>query len=58
MTEVNSVRDAEGLGFGIDDAMAVVMLKGDANIESVRAVVVPGTVGGWLIVGDDKAAEW
>ncbi len=58
MTEVDHVIFAEGLGFGIDDAMAVVMLKGDANIESVRAVVVPGTVGGWLIVGDDKAAEW
>jgi hypothetical protein len=26
MTEVNSVRDAEGLGFGIDDTMAAVML--------------------------------
>ncbi len=33
VTEVDSVRDAEGLGFGIDDAMAVVMLQGDANIE-------------------------
>ena len=28
MTEVNSVGDAKGLGFCIDDAMAVVMLKG------------------------------
>jgi hypothetical protein len=34
---INSVRDAEGLGFGIDDAMAAVMLKGDADVESVRA---------------------
>jgi hypothetical protein len=34
MLEVNSVGDAEGLGFGIDDAMAAVMLKGDANVES------------------------
>jgi hypothetical protein len=58
MTEVDSVRDAEGLGFGIDDAMAVVMLQGDANIESIRAAEVPGAVSGWLIVGDDWAAEW
>jgi hypothetical protein len=37
--------------------MAVVMLKGDTNIESVRAVEVPGAASGWLIVGDDGAAE-
>ncbi len=58
MTEVDSVRDAEGLGFGIDDAMAAVMLKGDANVESVRATEFPGAVSGWLIVGDDGVAKW
>ncbi len=58
MTEVNSVKDAEGLGFGIDVAMAAVMLQGDANIESVRAAEVPGAPSGWLIVGNDRAAEW
>ncbi len=58
MTEVNSVGDAEGLGFGIDDAMAVVMLKGDANVESVRATEVLGVASDWLIVGDDGAAKW
>ncbi len=58
MTEVNSVGDAEGLGFSIDDSMAVVMLKGDANVESVRATEIPGVASGWLIVGDDKAAKW
>jgi hypothetical protein len=35
--EVNCVRDAEGLNFGINDAMAAVMLVGDTTIESVRA---------------------
>jgi hypothetical protein len=58
MKEVDSVRDAEGLGFGIDDAMAVVMLKRDADVESIRAVEVPGAASGWLIVGDDGAAKW
>jgi hypothetical protein len=58
MMEVNSVGDGEGLGFGINDAMAAVMLKGDANVESVRATEVPGAASGWLIVGDDGAAEW
>ncbi len=58
MTEVDSVGDAEGLGFGIDDTMAVVMLQGDANVESIRAVEVPGAASGWLIVGDDRAAKW
>ncbi len=53
MTEVDHVGDAEGLGFGINDAMAVVILKGDANVESVRAAEVPGAAGGWLIVGDE-----
>ncbi len=38
--------------------MAAVMLKGDANIESVRATEVPGAAGGWLVVDDDEAAEW
>ncbi len=38
--------------------MAVVMLKGDANIESVRAAEVPGAASGCLIVGDDGAAKW
>ncbi len=58
MTKVNSVGDAEGLGFGINDVMAVVMLKGDANIESVRAAEVPGAASGCLIVDDDGAAKW
>jgi hypothetical protein len=58
MKEVNCVGDAEGLGFDINDAMAAVMLKGDANVESVRAAEVPGVVSGWLIVGDDGAAKW
>ncbi len=58
MTEVDSVKDAEGLDFGIYDVMAVVMLKGDTNVESVRAVKVPGAASGWLIVGDDGAAKW
>jgi hypothetical protein len=29
VTEVDCVGDAEGLSFGIDDAMAAVMLEGD-----------------------------
>jgi hypothetical protein len=48
----------EGLGFGIDDAMAVVMLKGDAKVESVRATEVPGAASGLLVVGDNGAAKW
>ncbi len=56
MTELDSAGDAEGLGFSIDDAMAVVMLKEDADVESVRAAEVPGAVCGWLIVGDNRAA--
>jgi hypothetical protein len=58
MMEVNSVGVAEGLCFGIDDAMAVVMLQEDANVESVRAVEVPGVASGWLVGGDDRAAKW
>jgi hypothetical protein len=46
VTEVDFVRDAEGHGFGIDEAMAAVMLKGDANVESVRAAEVPGAASG------------
>ncbi len=57
MTKVNSVGDVEGLGFGIDDTMAAVMLERDANVESVRAAEVPGAASGWLIVGDDRAAK-
>jgi hypothetical protein len=34
------------------------MLKGDADVESVRTVEVPGAASGWLIVGDDRAAKW
>jgi hypothetical protein len=57
--EVDCVGDAEGLGFGINDMMAVVMmLEGDANVESVRATEVPGAMGGWLVADDDGAAEW
>ncbi len=46
MTEVDSVGDMEGLGFGINDAIAAVMLEGDANVESVRATEVPGAASG------------
>jgi hypothetical protein len=38
--------------------MAAVILKRDANVESVRATEVPGAASGWLIVGDDGAAKW
>jgi hypothetical protein len=61
MTEVDSVGDAKlvfGGGFGINDAMAVVMLQGDTNAESIRATEVPGAASGWLIVGNDRAAKW
>jgi hypothetical protein len=58
MTEVDRVGDKEGLGFGIDDAMAVLTLKGDANVKFVRAVEVLGVASGWLIMGDDRAAKW
>jgi hypothetical protein len=34
------------------------MLKGDVNVESVRAVEVPGAASGWLVVDDDGAAKW
>jgi hypothetical protein len=46
MMEVDSVGDAEGLGFDINDAMAVVVLPGDTNVESVRDVEVPGAARG------------
>jgi hypothetical protein len=56
--EVDCVRDAEGLGYGIDDLMAVVMLEGDANIKFIRAAEVQGAAGGWLVVDEFGAAEW
>jgi hypothetical protein len=56
--EVDRVGDAKGLGLGIDDAMAAVMLKRDADVESIRAAEVPSVASGWLIVGDDRAAKW
>ncbi len=58
VTDVDSVGDVEGLGFGINDPMAAVMLKRDANVESVRATEVLGAVGDWLVVDDDRAAKW
>jgi hypothetical protein len=58
MMEVDRVGDAKGLGFGINDVMAVVMLKGDADVDSIRAAEVPGAASGWLIVSDDRAAKW
>jgi hypothetical protein len=58
VTEVNCVRDVEGVGFGIDDLMAMVMLEGDANKEFVRCTEVPGAAGGWLVVDNDGAAKW
>ncbi len=57
MMEVDSVGDAEGFGFSIDNPMAAVMLKGDADLESVRAAEVPGAASGWLIVSGDGAAK-
>ncbi len=57
LAEVDSVGDAEGLGFGSNDAMAVVMLKGNINVESVRAAEIPGAASGWLVVVDDGTAE-
>jgi hypothetical protein len=36
----------------------MVMLKGDANVESVRAAEVPSAVNSWLVVDDDRVAKW
>jgi hypothetical protein len=58
VTEVDCVGDAMGLGFGINDAMTAVLLRGDAKVDSVRATEVPGVAGGWLVVDDDGTAEW
>ncbi len=58
MMEVDSVGNAEGLGFGINNAMVAVMLQRDAIVESVKATEVPGAASGWLIVVDDRAAKW
>ncbi len=56
--EVDCVRDVEEFGFGVNVAMAAVMLEEDPNVESFRAMEVPGAAGGWLVVDDDRAAEW
>ncbi len=58
MTEVDSVGNEVGLSFGIDNAMAAVMLKGNADVKSIRAVEVPGEESDWLIVGVVGAAGW
>jgi hypothetical protein len=34
------------------------MLKGDADVKSVRATEVPEAASGFLIVGHDGAAKW
>jgi hypothetical protein len=38
--------------------MAAVMLKRDADVESIRAMEVPGAGSGWPIVSDDGVAKW
>jgi hypothetical protein len=58
VTEVNCVGDAEGLSFGVNDAMTVVMLKEDANVESNGAAEVPDAASGWFVVDDDQTAKW
>jgi hypothetical protein len=49
MTKVDSIGDTEGLGFGINDVLAAVMVKGTADVESVRAAEVPGAASGSLL---------
>ncbi len=53
LMEVNCVRDAEGLSFGVKDTV-----EGDASIESIGAMEIPGAAGGWFVVDDDRAAKW
>ncbi len=35
MAEVNCVRNAESFGLGVDDAVAAIVFKGDAYVETV-----------------------
>ncbi len=58
VTEVDCVGDAEGLSFGVNDAVAAVMLEGDTNAVSVRATKVHNAAGVWFVVDDDGAAKW
>ncbi len=46
VTEIDCVKDVEGLCLGVDEAMGAVVFEGDANLESVRAMEVPGAAGG------------
>jgi hypothetical protein len=38
--------------------MAMVVIEEDANVESIRSAEVPGALGGWFVVDDDRAATW
>ena len=35
VAEVNCVRNAEGFGLGVNDAVAAIVLRGDAYVETV-----------------------
>ncbi len=35
VAEVNCVRNAESFGLGVDDAVAAIVLEGDADVETV-----------------------
>ncbi len=56
--KVDCVRDVEGFVLGVDDKVAAVMFKGDAKVEAIGAVEVPGAACRWFVVFDDRAAKW
>ena len=57
MEDFDGVRDEGGLGGGVDDSEAAVVLEGGADDEAFSAAVVPRASVAGLGVDDDRRAE-
>jgi hypothetical protein len=58
VTKINCVWNVEGFDLGVNDPVAAIVFEGDAHVETVWAVEVPGAACRRIVVNDDRAAGW
>ena len=58
VTELDGVREQQGLGDFVHDVKAAVVVEGGADVETVACPKVPGLACIWIVMNENLAAEW
>ena len=57
VAELDSVGEEKGLGGGVDDMEAMIVLEGGPHVETIAATEGPGLERAGLVVDDNRASD-